>query len=318
MNDLIIRPEIQEHSIDWQYYLQTFLISQSGLNPKTIASYRTAITKFLTYLEDNEINKPVPDDVHCYQGFLKEKKFSVFTIGLYMIALKKFFAYLQQPYKDTEMKVYQDIYKMAAPKVKRPKRNKHYREMPTDEAITALRGSLINSDLQKDQRDLLLIDLGLYCGARVNEIANIKVSDIVKDGDNYRLYLLRKNHTAKVNSVFIDPGLVSRIRGYTFEYGIKNYVFTDLSHVQRGKKGHLCSTTISTIITKLLKRAEVKKSTITAHSLRHRAITDYYRLTHDIYSCQQFAGHSDTQTTQIYMHVSNSYEVAGIALAPAA
>ncbi len=318
MNDLSTKQDIQNFEIDWQYYLKTFLITQSGLSKASIRGYQTAIKKFITYLADKEINAPVPDDIHAYQGYLKDKRFSIFTINLYMISLKKFFAYLQAPYKDTSIVVYKDIYAMANPKVQRPKKNKHYREMPTDEAITALRGSLINSDRQIDQRDLLMIDIGLYCGARVNEIANIKVSDIVKDGDNYRLYLLRKNSTAKISSVFIDSGIVTRIKNYIKKYKITNYLFTDLSHVQAGKKGHLCSTTISTIITKHMKRAEVKKDTITAHSLRHRAITDYYRLTKDIYSCQQFAGHSDTQTTQIYMHVSNSYERAGIALAPAA
>lgn len=318
MNDLTTKQDVQNFNIDWDYYLKTFLITQSGLNGNTVKGYRTAITKFLTYLSDNEINRPMPDDIHAYQGYLKEKKFSVFTINFYMIALKKFFAYLQAPYKDTGMVVYKDIYKMAAPKVKRPARGKHYREMPTTEAITALRASLINSDVQKDQRDLLMIDIGLYCGARVNEIANIKVSDIVKDGDNYRLYLLRKNHTAKVNSVFIDSGIVTRIKNYIKTYKIKNYLFTDLSHVQAGKKGHLCSTTVSTIITRHMKRAEVKKATITPHSLRHSAITTYFQMTKDIYATQAFAGHNDSQTTQVYLHVANNYEMAKVALPVAA
>ena len=74
MNDLTVRPEIQEHNIDWQYYLQTFLITQSGLNSNTVKGYKSAISKFITYLADNEINAPVPDDVHAYQGYLKEKK----------------------------------------------------------------------------------------------------------------------------------------------------------------------------------------------------------------------------------------------------
>lgn len=319
MNDLIKKESIQDFKIDWKYYLQTFLITQSGLSTKTIAAYRTAVVKFLTYMNDNGIERPLPDDIHQYQGYLKEIRFSIFSINLYMVSLKKFFHYLHQPYKSVgaaSVSVYPDIYAVAAPKVKRPDRNKHYREMPTQDAITALRGALIDSVLQKDQRDLLMIDLGLYCGCRVNEIANIKVSDLVKDGDNHRLYLLRKNSTAKISSVFIDVGIVTRIKAYIETYNIQNYLFTDLSHVQAGKKGHLCSTTISTIITKHMKRAEVKKDTITAHSLRHSAGTTYYQATKDIYATQVFMGHNDSQTTAIYMHVANNYEAAGIALAP--
>lgn len=314
MNDLIAKQNIQDFKIDWNYYLKTFLITQSGLSQRTIRGYKTAITKFIVYLQDNEINAPMPDDIHEYQGYLKEKHFSIFTINLYMIVLKKFFAYLQQPYKDQKMKVYKDIFKMAAPEIKKPARGCHYRENPTREAVKALRGTLINLTRQIDQRDLLMIDLGLYCGCRVNEIANIKTTDIVKDGETYKLYLLRKRQTAKIAFVYIDPGLVSRIRGYTYEHGIKNYIFQDLSHVQAGKKAHLCSSTISSIITKHLKKAEIKKDRITAHSLRHHAGTMYYQKTKDIYATQQFMGHSDSKTTEIYMHVDKNYEAAEVAL----
>lgn len=214
MNDLITKQDLQNFKIDWQYYLQTFITTQSGLSHKSIKAYKTAITRFIDYLERNDIDRPVPDDIHEYLGFLKDNQYSVFTVGLYMIALKKFFAYLQQPYKDTEMVVYKDIYKMADPKVKRPARGTHYRENLTDEAITLLRGQLINEQSQKAQRDLLMIDLGLYCGCRVNEIANVKTTDLVKDNDNYRLYLLRKNQTAKISSVFIAEDIVERMKFY--------------------------------------------------------------------------------------------------------
>ena len=105
-----------------------------------------------------------------------------------------------------------------------------------------------------------MIDLGLYCGCRVNEIANVKTTDLVKDNDNYRLYLLRKNQTAKICSVFIAEDIVKRMKFYIKKYKVENYVFTDLSHNIKGRGSHLCSSTVSTIITGYLKRAEIKNS----------------------------------------------------------
>ncbi len=320
MKELATKQDIQNFEVDWKFYLKNFIVTQSGLSHKTAKTYKTAITKFISYLDDNEINRPLPDDIHEYQGFLKDNQYSVFTIGLYMIALKKFFAYLETPYKSLgaqSITVYKDIYAMANPTVQRPARGVHYRENLTDEAIDLLRGKLIDSEAQKDRRDLLMIDIGLYCGCRVNEIANIKTTDIVKDGDNYRLYLLRKNQSGKVLSVFIAENIVTRMKAYIKKYKIDGYLFCDLSHAKTGKGNHLCSSTISTIISKHMINAEIKKDTITPHSMRHNAGTAYYQATKDLYATQQFMGHRDSKTTEIYMHVDANYEKNGLALQPA-
>jgi len=314
MNELATKNDIKDFEIDWNVYLQNFLIAQSGLSKKTVNAYRTGVRQFIAYLEMNEIDRPLPDDIHHYQAYLKEKGYSVFTRGLYMISLKKFFSYLNAPYKDTEIKVYQDIYSMANPKVQRPARV-HYKEMPTDEAIERLRRQLRNKRSQKSKRDLLMIDLALYCGLRVNEVANVKTTDLVKEGEKYRLYVLRKGYDAKTNSVFVAEDIVKRIKNYISKYKINGYVFTDISHLQT--KGHLSSCTVSNIITNYMKQAEIKNDRITAHSLRHYAGTIYYQLTHDLYATQQFMGHRDSKTTELYMHVDKNYERNAIALQPA-
>jgi len=302
--------------IDWNLYLGNFLRSISGLSPRTMTSYKTGIKCFLDFMKAKKIDKPLPDDIHDFQSHLKTQGYSVFSIGLYLISLKKFFAYLNQPYKGAgqELKVYADIYKMANPKVKRPDRKVHYREMPTDEAIAKLRGSLKNKRSQKAKRDLLMIDLACYGGLRVREIANVKITDLVKDNDKYRLYLLRKGSSSKNASIFIDGDIAERLYGYCEKYRIRGFVFTDIVHEHNGT--HLNASTISTIISQYLIDLKLKKDTITAHSLRHHAGTEFYQATKDLYATQQFMGHRNAQTTEIYMHTEGNYEKAGVALAP--
>lgn len=315
MNELTVRNDIQTHQHDWQLYLANFLRTQSGKAYKTIKAYRGGISSFLRFMEEKEILEPLPDDIHDYLCYLKEQHKSVFTIGLYMIALKLFFAYLEKPYQDTKVKVYPDIYNLANPKVPRPQRNHHYRDRPTEEEVVLLRRSLLNKRGQKARRDLLMIDLCLYCGLRVNEVANVKKGDMVKDGERFKLFVLRKGKSRKNNFVWIDPELAQRLIKYSKQYKLEGYVFTDISN--RGTPGHLPSSTVSTKIGRYLQKAQIKRDNITAHSLRHYAGTEFYQGTRDIYATQQFMGHSDSETTRIYMHVDDNYEKAGFTLAPA-
>ncbi len=311
--DLIKKDEIQQEGPDWKYFGETFLLSQIGLAAKTVSSYRTGIGGFIRFLEEKQIRCPVPADIYSYQGYLK--KYSLFTQNLYLISIKKMFDFLNQPHKGSEGRAYPDIYKAADPQIKRPGRKVHYREMPTEDEVIKLRGILQGED-QKSKRDLLMIDLGLYCGLRVNAISNLRVEDIrAEDDDKCRLYVLRKGHADRNNYVYLDTGIAERLMKYAKKYKLKRFIFTDVVHNNKTEK--LQSSTISLTISKNLQKAGIKRRTLTAHSLRHYAGTKYYQETKDLYACQAFLGHKDSQTTQIYMHVENNYTQAGIALSPA-
>ncbi len=315
MNELITKDEIQKEGPDWEYFKQNFLRSQQGLSCKTVSTYKTGINCFTRWLGQEDIERPVPDDIYDFQSFLQKSEYSVFTTNVYMISLKKFFEYLEKPYEGKDFKAYSDIYKMASPQIRRPERRKHHREMPTEIEVSKLRGILQGED-QKSRRDLLMIDLGLYCGLRVNEISNLRIEDIrAEDDDKCRLYVLRKGHADRNNYVYLDTGIADRLLKYAKKYKLKRFIFTDTVHNNKTEK--LQSSTISLTISKNLQKAGIKRRTLTAHSLRHYAGTKYYQETKDLYACQAFLGHKDSQTTQIYMHTENNYTQAGIALAPA-
>jgi len=56
--------------------------------------------------------------------------------------------------------------------------------------------------------------------------------------------------------------------------------------------------------------------TITAHSLRHYAGINYYKKSLDLKATQQFMGHNDRQTTEIYAQDEDNYKKNKIALEP--
>lgn len=311
MNELALKNDIQTHQHDWQFYLANFLRTQNGKSYRTIKAYEGGIKSFLRFLEDNDIEKPLPDDIHDYLGYLNEQEKSIFTVNLYMIPLKLFFAYLNEPYgKDGQVQVYPDIYSLADPTLKRPQSRVHYRERLTADEVKTLRQATANH-----ARDSLMVDLALYCGLRVNEVPNVRDTDLVKDGDIYKLFVLRKGKTRKTHFVIVDPTLAERLTAYIKRFKVDGYLFYDLSHKRTG--GHLCSSTVSGIISTYMKKSQIKRESITAHSLRHTAGTSFYQATKDIYATQQFLGHRDSSTTEIYMHCEDNYEKLGFALAPA-
>ena len=312
---LMVRNEVQGEGIDWQFFRDNFLRSQKGRKYKTVQAYKGGVNSFIRWMEAQRIEQPTPDDLYDYLDYLQKEGRSVFTQGLYMIALKKFFAYLAQPYQGKDFFAYKDIYSMAKPKVPRPERRKHYREMPSVEEVQRLRMTCTGTG-QACLRDGLMIDLALYCGLRVNEIANVKIEDLKRDEEIYELRILRKGKHAKNNAVFVHADLGSRLEEYARTWKRKDYIFGDTVH-NGSSRPRLNAATVSSIIGERMKQAKIKRSTMTAHSLRHYAGTTFYQATRDLYATQQFMGHSDSATTEIYMHVEDNYRKAKMALQPA-
>ncbi len=76
--------------------------------------------------------------------------------------------------------------------------------------------------------------------------------------------------------------------------------------------GHLSPATVSTYLSRHL------GPNWTGHTLRHRALTEAYAATSDLLAVGLFAGHSNTETTKVYVKVSNAALRAAVRGAAAA
>jgi integrase/recombinase XerC len=61
---------------------------------------------------------------------------------------------------------------------------------------------------------------------------------------------------------------------------------------------------LSRIIKTAFRNAGYDSDRLTAHSLRHTAITAVVKSTKDVTIAQQFAGHSNVETTMTYYHAN--------------
>ncbi len=307
---LITQNEIKQYSIDWNYHMQNFLFRRPkfGNNPNSPHTYRTALQAFFRYMQENHITIPLPDDVLGFIGKLRGTHYSQFTICLYSTVLKMFFAYLDQHVENGhEVHVFPDICKAADIRLKRPKKV-HTRDRLTYDEIHRLKVFINSLEGQKGQRDRLLTKLSLYGGLRICELSRLQRQDMVQDGNHYKAFLHRKGRSSRRANdyVFIPKELFEDIEKYSGEYNLHNYIFTGIGY-HSTRSSHLTAQRISDIINGILKGAGIKRALICPHSLRHTYASEFIRRYKDVYLLKDALGHSDVNTTLIYLHEENRY-----------
>lgn len=147
----------------------------------------------------------------------------------------------------------------------------------------------INTALENGTRDdQAMIRLGAENGLRIAEIASLHISS--RDG----VWLTVKGKGGKIRRTKINPELAELLDSIERHGMRRGYYFPGRSD---GREGHLHPSTAWRRIRRLL--------AMNPHSLRHRAGTVVYIGSgKDIRLTQEFLGHTNVTTTQIYVHNS--------------
>ena len=140
--------------------------------------------------------------------------------------------------------------------------------------------------------------LGFFCGLRVSEVARIKVEDVfVKQN---RLKVLGKGDKERFT---ILPNIVIKaLRAYCIKNNIKSgYIFKGSNNkpFMNEKTIINCFSTIKDLYN--------LDDNISFHSLRHSFATYYLLNGGSLLKLQSMLGHSNINTTTIYIHLSQSF-----------
>jgi integrase len=250
-------------------------------------------------VKDNEIVTPQAKNFAEYILYLRENKKPA-TANLYLIVIRMFFQFLENQH------IYTDLTKSV--KIKFEKVDSMRRNDLKEQEAKILLACVRKEKGRKGARDRLIIETALYSGLRVSEIASLRKEDVIEDGVIYKLKPLRKGKSDRSprTVVFICEELYLKLQRYVKRYKIENYVFTDVRYLEQKR---LSGNTISEIINSYLRKCKIKRETVTPHSLRHFYLTQYYQKTKDIFLTQHQAGHTDINSTMVYMHPSFSKNV---------
>ena len=261
-------------------------------SPKTVQSYTRALKPFFTYLAENGITAPTRDDVLAYKTQLKEGH-KPSTVQLYIVAVRLFFRWTEQ----------EGIYKNVADHISGAKLDReHKKDYLTKEQLKIIMDNMGRTS-SKDKRDYAIFCLMLTGGLRTIEVIRANIEDLTTLGGNTIIYLQGKGKEEKAEYV--------KVQGHT-EKALREYIatreditpgaplFTSTSNNNTG--GRLTTKTISGIIKESFLLAGYNSDRLTAHSLRHTAVTLSLLAGNTLQEVQQFARHSNIATTQIYAH----------------
>lgn len=261
--------------------------------PKTIETYKKALKQLFSYFSINGIQRPEREDIIAYREELKAGGLKPSTIQNYITAARIFFSWTAQ----------EGLYPNIADRLKGAKLDRaHKKDYLTSGQVKDVLGGVDREGLQ-GLRDYAILTLMVTGGLRAIEVTRADIGDLRTAGDNTVLYVQGKGREEKTEYVKIPAPVEKAIRGYLKARGTakdSDPLFTSLSNNSKGAR--LTTRTISGIAKTKLKGAGYDSPRLTAHSLRHTAVTLSLLAGKDITEVQQFARHTNISTTMIYNH----------------
>ena len=140
-------------------------------------------------------------------------------------------------------------------------------------------------------------------GLRDIEVHRANIEDLRTLGDSTVLYLQGKGREERAEYIKITPEVEKAIRASLTDRKStdgKSPLFISLSNNSNGER--ISTRSISGTIKHYLRIAGYDSERLTAHSLRHTAVTLSLLGGKTLQEVQQFARHSNISTTQIYAH----------------
>jgi integrase len=146
---------------------------------------------------------------------------------------------------------------------------------------------------------------GCYCGLRISDIRRLKWSDLLKEGDSYRINIIMHKTQAPIY-IPLSKKAVNWIPERK-----------DMSEDALLFPGLPEQVSAPQYLTPWMKAAGITKP-ITFHSSRHSFATMMLTLDVDLYTVSKLLGHTKVETTQIYAKIINKKKDDAVSLIDAA
>lgn len=283
-------------------------LQYADVSPASANTYRRALRQLQRYFSENGISAPARADMLEYKRRLMDEK-KASTAQSYLSAAKVFFAWLESE------SLYPDICRgIKSVKISRGFKKDYL----TPDMMRMVLDSI--PDTPTGRRDRAILTLMTTCALRTCEVSRALISDLRPRGGNSVLYILGKGDTDRTDYCIVPPQVEKLIRAYLAERGETDSdapLFASSSNMNRGE--HMSARSISAICKHYLQASGFSSDRLTAHSLRHTAVTlAMMDESTDLHQVQQFARHKSIATTTIYAHeLENRDNIASGAVAKA-
>ena len=266
--------------------------------PLTVRSYSSGLKMFAKFLASHEIKNPTRECVVAFKKELENLGRKPSTIALYLSALKRFFTWTEN----------EKIYPNIAAGVKAPKISKgHKKDCFSGVQVKSILSGIDRSTVE-GLRNYAVMALMSCGGLRTVEITRANVEDLRVINGVTVLFIQGKGKTDKADFIKLPPQVEEAVRNYLNARGqvaMNAPLFASESKRNRGQG--LTTRTISGIAKNAMINAGFNSNRLTAHSLRHTAITLSIMAGANLADVQAFARHSSINTTMIYNHAINRF-----------
>lgn len=295
-------------------YIDSFVhyLYEEAKDQKTISSYRTTVAHFLQWIEERDsdyiIEETQPIDMKEYTSYLKHQcKRKPATINKYIAALKVFFAFLfsQGLIKDNPMT------RIKIEKLEQANGVNETKWLSKEEQDRYISYVQLEPNEFIRLRNLAIIDLMLYVGLRVHEVAALEIDDIVpkesdiqvivKDGkyNKYAVLLLVRKHSRNVR------------KWLKYRKDLERKIYKESPKLFVSERSpYLSERGTQKMLTKYEELANMEN--ITPHRFRHSFCKNLANAGTPIEIIKKLARHESIQTTAIYVESSQEEQVEAL------
>ena len=243
--------------------------------PGTIQKYRRDLTVFARWLDGRGVTK---ENAASWKTHLLERGYKPETINSKLSAINGFFTYMNWAIRVKFLKIQRQLFRDPA------------REM-TREEYTRL---LTTARETGQERLALIMETLCATGIRISELRYITV-EAAKDG---RATIALKG---KIRTILLPTKLCRKLSKYAKKQKIAS------GAIFRTKSGKsITRRQVWYELKRLCQAAGVEPTKVFPHNFRHLFATTFYKACRDIARLADVLGHSNIETTRIYLAVSGA------------
>ena len=281
-------------------YSETFLemmAVERGAATKTIEGYRRDLDDFglFSATRSGVLDEASTEDIRAYVASLSDRGLAASTVSRRLSAIRQFFRFLYAEGLRSD----DPTTTVDGPRIRRP-----LPKYLSEEEVSILLAFSRKSKGPEGKRLVALLEVLYATGLRVSELVGLPLSAITRDVR----FLIVRGKGGKERIVPISDPALEALAAYR---DVRLYFIPDGAESpwlfpSRGKSGHLTDRRFAQLLKELAIKANIKKSRVSPHVLRHAFASHLLAHGADLRAVQQMLGHADISTTQIYTHVLES------------
>ncbi len=281
-------------------------LAESDFKEKTRQTFKAGLKNFSVWCHANGVHEPDTASLILWKNHLLDC-YQTTTAQTYLAAVKLFFKWLANHGLGKNISL-----TVKGIRVEQGFKKDSLSENDIKKVLTCLENRIRKRNKSRksqaiEMRNYAIVLLITVCGLRVSEVSSLDMHDLDAFLNQPVLWVHGKGRDGKTDFVAVPEELKALLVQYfdsiyrsSKSISASEPMFVSNSHNSRGKR--LSSRSISRIVKQALLNAGFNSSRLTAHSLRHTAVTLALKGGATLQQVQQYARHRLIETTIMYAH----------------